>query len=116
MRRGRRRQQGALGSQGRRPAAALRTQPAAQPLHAPTSPSRPAPRSFRVDRRKYHPPPGVHGAVVDFRLLPPEQRVPVPDEAGFIRLVCLSVCVCLGGWGEALMAMGTGHRASCCSR
>jgi hypothetical protein len=29
----------------------------------------------------------VHGAVVEFALLPPEQRLAVPSEAGFLKLV-----------------------------
>eukprot|EP00887_Chlorella_sp_A99_P004463 scaffold30.g4463.t1 len=44
-------------------------------------------RAFRIDRRRYHPAPGVHGAVIEFALLPPEARVPVPEERAFLRLV-----------------------------
>lgn len=42
---------------------------------------------FRVDRRKYHPAPKVDGAMVEFIFKKPEDRVRVPDEKGFIRLM-----------------------------
>jgi ribosomal RNA small subunit methyltransferase A len=42
---------------------------------------------FRVDRRKYHPAPKVDGAMVEFIFKKPEDRVKVPDEKGFIRLM-----------------------------
>lgn len=44
---------------------------------------------FKIDRRKYVPAPKCHGAVVDFRLRPPDDRPAVPrgDEAHFIKLV-----------------------------
>ncbi|KAL4434460.1 hypothetical protein ABPG75_000901 [Micractinium tetrahymenae] len=42
---------------------------------------------FKIDRRKYHPAPKVHGAVVAFDLTPPAQRLEVPDEAEFVKLV-----------------------------
>jgi ribosomal RNA small subunit methyltransferase A len=43
---------------------------------------------FKIDRRKYIPMPKCHGAVVDFDLIPPDQRPPLPcaqDE--FFRFV-----------------------------
>lgn len=43
--------------------------------------------SFRIDRRKYHPAPKVHGCVVRFKLTPPAERLDVPNEAGFAALV-----------------------------
>lgn len=49
---------------------------------------RPAlPRSFEIDRRKYHPSPKVNGAVVRFALTPPSQRLAVPSEPDFLKLV-----------------------------
>ena len=45
------------------------------------------PCRFQIDRRKYHPAPAVHGAVVDFELLPPHERPAVPSERAFLQLV-----------------------------
>ena len=42
---------------------------------------------FKIDRKKYVPSPKVHGAVVEFRLRKPEERLAVPDERTFISLV-----------------------------
>lgn len=42
---------------------------------------------FLIDRRKYHPAPKVDGAVVDFRLLRPDDRPAVPNERTFLQLV-----------------------------
>ncbi|GAB4815735.1 hypothetical protein N2152v2_002781 [Parachlorella kessleri] len=42
---------------------------------------------FQIDRRKYHPAPAVHGAVVDFELRPPHERPAVPSERAFLQLV-----------------------------
>jgi 16S rRNA A1518/A1519 N6-dimethyltransferase RsmA/KsgA/DIM1 with predicted DNA glycosylase/AP lyase activity len=43
--------------------------------------------SFRIDRRKYHPAPKVHGAVARFELTPPAERLALPSEAEFVKLV-----------------------------
>lgn len=42
---------------------------------------------FKIPKEKYFPVPGVDGALVTFKLLPPAQRLQVPDERGFISLV-----------------------------
>lgn len=42
---------------------------------------------FKIDRRKYHPAPKVHGAVVAFDLTPPSRRLSVPDEGEFVKLI-----------------------------
>ena len=42
---------------------------------------------FQIDRRKDPPAPKVPGCVVRFQLTPPEQRLSVPSEAGFVALV-----------------------------
>lgn len=41
----------------------------------------------RIPKEKYFPVPGVDGALVTFKLLPPAQRLQVPDERGFISMV-----------------------------
>lgn len=41
----------------------------------------------RIPKEKYFPVPGVDGALVTFKLLPPAQRLQVPDERGFISTV-----------------------------
>lgn len=41
----------------------------------------------RIPKEKYFPVPGVDGALVTFKLLPPTQRLQVPDERGFISMV-----------------------------
>jgi hypothetical protein len=55
--------------------------------------------SFQIERTKYLPAPKVHGAVVEFALLPPEQRLAVPSEAGFLKLVGT------GGWEDGAPVM-----------
>jgi hypothetical protein len=45
----------------------------------------------RIPKEKYFPVPGVDGALVTFKLLPPGKRLKVPDERGFISMVSL-VC------------------------
>lgn len=42
---------------------------------------------FRIDKKKYHPVPKVDGALVEFKLLPPEDRIHVPNEKKFIQLM-----------------------------
>eukprot|EP00775_Hariotina_reticulata_P010380 gene10380-10538_t len=42
---------------------------------------------FRIPKEKYFPVPGVDGALVTFKLLPPSKRVSVPGERGFVVLV-----------------------------
>lgn len=42
---------------------------------------------FKIDRKKYLPAPKVHGALVEFELLPPSSRVVVPSEPAFLKLV-----------------------------
>ncbi|KAF8073058.1 celI [Scenedesmus sp. PABB004] len=42
---------------------------------------------FRIPKEKYFPVPGVDGALVTFKLLPPARRVPVANERGFVALV-----------------------------
>lgn len=49
---------------------------------------------FRIPKEKYFPVPGVDGALVTFRLRPPGQRLPVPDERGFIQMVGCWKSVC----------------------
>lgn len=44
-------------------------------------------RTCRIPKEKYFPVPGVDGALVTFKLLPPAQRLQVPDERGFISMV-----------------------------
>ena len=61
---------------------ALYLRPATRPL-LPLPPC----CSFKIDRRKYLPAPKVHGAVVRFALTPPAERLAVPSEAEFVRLV-----------------------------
>ena len=63
-------------------APSLQASPSIPPLPLPLPPC-----SFQIDRRKYHPAPKVHGCVVRFMLTPPEQRLSVPSEAGFVALV-----------------------------
>jgi 16S rRNA A1518/A1519 N6-dimethyltransferase RsmA/KsgA/DIM1 with predicted DNA glycosylase/AP lyase activity len=53
-----------------------------------------APHSFckcccccSIPKEKYFPVPGVDGALVTFKLLPPSKRVQVQGEKGFITLV-----------------------------
>lgn len=41
----------------------------------------------RIPKEKYFPVPGVDGALVTFKLLPPAQRLHVPDERGFVSTV-----------------------------
>lgn len=41
----------------------------------------------RIPKEKYFPVPGVDGALVTFKLLPPAQRMQVPDERGFVSTV-----------------------------
>ncbi|KAI8477068.1 MAG: S-adenosyl-L-methionine-dependent methyltransferase [Monoraphidium minutum] len=42
---------------------------------------------LRIPRQKYFPVPGVDGALVTFRLAPPDRRAAVPSERGFHALV-----------------------------
>lgn len=53
------------------------------------------PHRFQIDRRKYHPVPQVHGAVVEFALRPEGQRPAVPSERGFLTLVGWVAYCCL---------------------
>lgn len=60
------------------------------------------PPSTRIDRRKYLPAPKVDGAVVAFDLLAPRQRLAVPSEAQFLKLVRAGRRHVLPrGWGPA---------------
>lgn len=56
-------------------------------MHTSHRPLYPLLCRFQIDRRKYHPVPQVHGAVVEFALRPEEQRPAVPSERGFLTLV-----------------------------
>lgn len=42
---------------------------------------------FKVDRKRYTPPPQVHGAVIEFALRPADQKASVPDERLFLKVV-----------------------------
>lgn len=42
---------------------------------------------FKISKTKYFPVPGVDGALVTFVLTPPDKRVKVPSEKGFMALV-----------------------------
>jgi hypothetical protein len=57
----------------------------------------------RIPKEKYFPVPGVDGALVTFKLLPPSKRLSVPGERGFIVLVGAGHSGGMKGW------CGTAH-------
>jgi len=52
----------------------------------------------RIPKEKYFPVPGVDGALVTFKLLPPSKRLSVPGERGFIVLVGAGHTGGMKGW------------------
>lgn len=56
-------------------------------LPGPINPGHVVYDSFLIPKERYYPPPGVDGALVTFRLLPPSARPAVPSEKGFLALV-----------------------------
>jgi len=69
-------------------AAAFRNYPIR--AHSPTHPTHHHPpplNRLRIPRQKYFPVPGVDGALVTFRLIPPAKRAVVPSERAFHSLV-----------------------------
>jgi hypothetical protein len=57
---------------------------------------RDTPCARRIPKEQYFPVPGVDGALVTFKLLPPGKRRPVPGERGFISMVRCG-CVVVAG-------------------